>query len=103
WDGFSSYGYAVAVQSGDRILVGSSSEEVPFFESCGFYGNCFYKRTERPALFRLQGGDGAVPLSVSVGRAIEYYYSGFGHYFITATPSEIANLDTFNTAWIRTG
>jgi hypothetical protein len=54
-------------------------------------------------LFRLQGGDGAMALSVSEGRVIEYYYAGFGHYFITATPSEIASLDTFNRGWVRTG
>lgn len=102
WDGYSSYGYAVAIQSSDRILVGSSSEGVPFFLSCGFYGNCLYRRTERAALFRLQGGEGAVASYVSEGRAIEYYYAAFGHYFISATPYEIASLDT-RQAWVRTG
>ncbi|HSS71386.1 MAG TPA: hypothetical protein VLQ46_12160 [Casimicrobiaceae bacterium] len=105
WDGYSSYGYAVAIQSGDRILVGSSSEGLPFFQICSILPpwTCFYRRTEHPALFRLIGGDGAAASYVSVGRAIEYYYAGFGHYFITSIPSEIANLDTVNIGWVRTG
>jgi hypothetical protein len=53
-------------------------------------------------LFHLQGGHGAVASYVSEGRAIEYYYAGFGHYFISATPYEIASLDT-RQAWVRTG
>jgi len=36
--------------------------------------------------------------------AIEYYHSGYGHYFVTASPQEVAGLDTGKPAgWSRTG
>jgi hypothetical protein len=101
WDRYSSLGYSVAIQAGDRILVGSTSEGVPVIDESALV--IHINRTPHPALFRFQGGDGTVPLDVSVGRAIEYYYAGFGHYFITATPAEIAHLDTSNSGWVRTG
>jgi uncharacterized delta-60 repeat protein len=101
WDGYSSHGYAVAIQSGDRILVGSTSEGAPGFLGCGISA-CAFIRPEHAALFRLQGGHGAVASYVSERRAIEYYYAAFGHYFISATPYEIASLDT-RQAWVRTG
>ena len=34
--------------------------------------------------------------------AIEYFHAGFGHYFVTALPSEVAVLDSSRT-WTRTG
>jgi uncharacterized delta-60 repeat protein len=102
WDGYSSYGYSVAIQPGDRILIGGSSEGFPVFRGCGSI-SCIFDRPAQGALFRLQGGDGTVASYVSVGEAIEYYYAGFGHYFLTATPYEIARLDTFGGGWVRTG
>ncbi len=49
-------------------------------------------------------GVGAPTLSDSV-KVIEYYHAGFDHYFVTAIPAEIANLDTGALAndWRRTG
>jgi len=49
-------------------------------------------------------GVGPVTLSDSV-RVIEFYHPVFNHYFITAIPAEIANLDTGALAqdWRRTG
>jgi hypothetical protein len=49
-------------------------------------------------------GVGPVTLSDSV-RVIEYYHAAFNHYFVTAIPAEIANLDTGALAkdWKRTG
>ncbi len=36
--------------------------------------------------------------------AVEYYHSGYGHYFITASPQEMTALDTgVFTGWSRTG
>jgi len=36
--------------------------------------------------------------------AVEFYHAGFDHYFITAAPSEISDLDTgVHTGWTRTG
>jgi Repeat of unknown function (DUF5648) len=49
-------------------------------------------------------GVGPVTLSDTV-RVIEYYHPVFNHYFITAIPAEIANLDTgaLSNDWNRTG
>jgi hypothetical protein len=39
-----------------------------------------------------------------LARAVEFYNAAFGHYFITANPAEIANLDSGATpGWARTG
>jgi YVTN family beta-propeller protein len=37
--------------------------------------------------------------------AIEYFHAGFGHYFVTADPDEIAGIDAgaYDGAWTRTG
>ena len=36
--------------------------------------------------------------------AVEYYHSGYGHYFVTASPQEVEALDTGRVSgWIRTG
>jgi hypothetical protein len=36
--------------------------------------------------------------------AVEYYHAGYGHYFVTASPQEIAKLDAgVFTGWSRTG
>ena len=39
------------------------------------------------------------------GTAVEYYHAAFDHYFTTAAPSEIADLDggKYGDAWKRTG
>jgi len=48
-------------------------------------------------------GTGAVTAS-NVVRVVEYYHSGFDHYFMTAIPAEIALLDNGTLAgWERTG
>lgn len=49
-------------------------------------------------------GVGPLTLSNSV-KVIEYYHPVFNHYFITAIPAEIANLDTgtLSNDWMRTG
>ena len=41
----------------------------------------------------------------STAMAVEYYHAGFNHYFVTAFPGEIADLDggAFGGAWSRTG
>jgi hypothetical protein len=46
----------------------------------------------------------AASLAVAAPTAIEYYHSGYGHYFVTAEPTEIAALDAGRFAgWSRTG
>ncbi|HEX4885112.1 MAG TPA: hypothetical protein VFX05_13300 [Casimicrobiaceae bacterium] len=47
----------------------------------------------------------AVGLAQPTGTAVEYYHAAFDHYFITARPSEIADIDggKFGDAWKRTG
>jgi len=49
-------------------------------------------------------GIGAPTLGDTV-KAIEYFHPGFGHYFITTIPGEIASLDSghLSAAWDRTG
>jgi DNA-binding beta-propeller fold protein YncE len=50
------------------------------------------------------GGVTPPPPSSGVVTAVEYYHAGFGHYFITAIPAEIAALDGGVFAgWTRTG
>lgn len=45
-----------------------------------------------------------VPVDPSIGTAIEYFHAGFGHYFVTAIPAEVAALDSGGQAgWARTG
>jgi serine protease len=44
------------------------------------------------------------PVDPTVGTAVEYFHAGFGHYFITAIPGEVAALDGGGQAgWARTG
>lgn len=51
----------------------------------------------------------ALCLSLAAGaqtrQAVEYFHAGWGHYFVTAFPDEIAVLDggAFGGAWTRTG
>ncbi len=49
-------------------------------------------------------GTGALTNS-NIVRVIEYFHAGFGHYFVTAIPAEIAALDTgvLSKDWARTG
>ncbi len=56
-------------------------------------------------MFQFLGGDRSRPARwASVERRIEYFHSGYGHYFLTADEHEIANLDVFNpNGWVRTG
>jgi hypothetical protein len=45
----------------------------------------------------------AIPASEQA-TAVEFYHAGFDHYFITAAPAEISDLDTgVHTGWARTG
>ena len=61
------------------------------------------------AVFLAAGGvrsPGVGPVTLSdIVKAIEFFHPGFGHYFITTIPGEIANLDTggLSAAWDRTG
>ena len=103
WDGYSSAARGVAIDASDRIVVSGSREAAPTFVTA-FPTFLVYRRNPRPAVFRLQGGDGAVAFTLDLGLAIEYYHAQFAQYFVTADPSEIAYVDTFlGPAWVRTG
>jgi len=62
-----------------------------------------------PQTFTL--GDGPVAFGQFIAPAapaklaIEYFHAGFGHYFVTADPDEIAGIDAgaYNGEWTRTG
>lgn len=44
------------------------------------------------------------PGAAAVATAVEYYHAGYGHYFVTASPPEIAKLDAGAlSGWARTG
>lgn len=54
--------------------------------------------------FRIGGLTELPPTSPGKALAVEYFNGQFGHYFITANPQEIANLDTgLPPGWARTG
>jgi hypothetical protein len=49
-------------------------------------------------------GLSASPAVAATATAIEYYHSGYGHYFVTASSQEIAALDSGKlSGWARTG
>jgi len=98
WSGYSSGAFDVLIQEGDAILVGGYIEDAPFYAGAGGH----WIREARPALFKLKGGDGTVTRTIREGAAVEYFHAGFGHYFISATPREIAHLDTYLPEWART-
>ncbi len=54
----------------------------------------------RPALQEFRAN-----LDAPSANTVEYFHAGFGHYFMTADPAEIAGLDggAFGGAWQRTG
>jgi len=101
WSGFSSSGAAIVVEPGDGILVGGTIERQPQAVPSILGGP--YEREPQAALFRLQGGEGTMAKFLREEHAIEYYYAGFGHYFVSATPIEIALLDASPSTWVRTG
>ncbi len=54
--------------------------------------------------FRLGGLAELPPSSPGKALAVEYFNAQFGHYFITANPQEVANLDAgLPPGWARTG
>lgn len=56
------------------------------------------------AVVQLKGGDEAAAKPARERVAVEYFHVGFGHYFVTADPDEIALLDTTSSGgWARTG
>ena len=77
-----------------RILVGGAiwkSYEYPF-------------ATTEAVVLQFAGGDLPLPKPLRERQAVEYLHAGYGHYFFTVDPEEIANLDTsIPAAWARTG
>lgn len=57
-----------------------------------------------PVVIQWLGGDSARARTLGERRAIEYFHAGYGHYFLTADPHEIVQLDYVNpNGWARTG
>ena len=96
WSQYGSIAGFIAVRPDGRILIGSSVATT-------FNTVHFSYLVGDLALFQLQGGSGTALHPYREASAIEYFFGGFGHYFITADPYEIVNLDTGNSGWTRTG
>jgi uncharacterized delta-60 repeat protein len=97
WSEYGSAAGFTAVRPDGRILIGGSVA-TKYITSVHFV----YTISDL-AMFQLQGGSGTALHPYREGWAIEYFFGGFGHYFITAEPYEIVSLDTSNGGWIRTG
>jgi hypothetical protein len=87
-------GQSCAVQFSARgTIVGTRAIDVAFDTSDGRY--------RVPVSFEVT--DAPAPV-VSVVTVLEYFHAGFGHYFVTYLPDEIAKLDNGTFAgWTRTG
>jgi hypothetical protein len=87
-------GQSCAVQfSAWGTIVGTRAIDVAFDTSDGRY--------RVPVTFEVT--DAPAPV-VSVVTVLEYFHAGFGHYFVTYLPDEIAKLDNGTFAgWARTG
>lgn len=59
---------------------------------------------QQSAVFQFLGGNSTRIRPLGERLAIEYYHGGFGHYFLSADPHEVMNLDGYNpNGWARTG
>jgi len=85
----------VALRPSGEIIVGGNS--ITAYPD----GNPAYV----PVVFQLKGGDLATPKPLRERRAVEYFHTGYGHYFMTADADEIASLDMAagTNRWQRTG
>lgn len=97
WAGFGSGANSVSIAPGDAIVLGGSIELAPVYVISGIF-----RRNEQATVFRFKGGTGTVAPTIAQAPAVEFYNAGFNHYFISATPYEIAVVD-HNPAWTRTG
>ena len=101
WANYGAVATGMVARSDDSILIGGGIDDLP-----RYFGGGHNVTTPRAALLALQGGDGATVRAHREARAVEYFHSGFGHYFVSATPLEIAALDTYGMYtpdWSRTG
>ena len=66
----------------------------------------FAERTpaSEATVFQLKGGDDAASKPLRERKAVEYFHTGYGHYFLSGDPEEIAVLDSsLSSGWARTG
>ena len=101
WANFGAVATGIVIRGGDSILIGGGIDDRP-----RYFGAGYNVSTPRAALIALEGGDGATVRAHREARAVEYFHAGFGHYFVSATPVEIAALDTYGmytSDWSRTG
>lgn len=90
---------AMGISPGDKIVLNAAVLTAPaVYDMFGFP----IIKPERPALFRLRGGDGNAPIAQEQRSVIEYFHAGFGHYFLTPLQQETYVLDA-RTDWVRTG
>jgi len=92
----------VEVQRDGGLLIGASSVDAfGFFAPSPGGGGSIEKTT--PLVLRLLGGDAAMLHLFVEAPTVEYFHSGYGHYFMTTGPIEIAALDMQSSApWART-
>jgi uncharacterized delta-60 repeat protein len=105
WSKFGAEGSSLVIQPGGRIVVSGAVEDPPYFYCCDLGGGAWLQNKSL-AVFGFIGGDAAFARPTRQAKAIEYYHSGFDHYFVTANAYEVAVLDTdpvLSAAWMRTG
>ncbi len=98
WNGRSSAGLSITAVAGDKLIVGGTTELAPhktYFD--------FNARTPLPTLYRLMGGSSSVAYGLREAQAVEFYHSGWDHYFVSAAAPEIASLDATSNDWKRSG
>ena len=61
------------------------------------------RSTGQPVLIQFLGGNSTRIRPYQERHAFEYFHAAYGHYFLTADPHEIANLDFSPGGWARTG
>jgi hypothetical protein len=89
-------GLAVALLAADPMGIGAAASAEPVKES--LRGQVWSSLAAKSFAVAPQATETLVTV-------VEYYNAGLGHFFITAAPAEIANLDggAFGGAWKRTG
>jgi len=94
WSGRGADVSSLLLRPDGRIVVGANlwtdyQQNVPFAAA---------------AVVQFQGGNLPVAKPLRERSAVEYMHAGYGHYFLSADPEEVAVLDTSPTSgWTRTG
>lgn len=94
---------ATLLAAGLALGIGSASLAAPVVDSSAAFKEAVVGGMAEGLGYRVAAP--ARKAGETVIGVVEYYNAGLKHYFITAEPAEIANLDggAFNGAWKRTG